>query len=148
MKNINYSFIILLLLGVIIISCGDDKKSSTEPEANLEIDPAIVGTWDLTKITTSATGTLLVLTPEQAGLSFTATFNNDGTFESTTIDSDGTVVDTGVWGVSNNVLTITLTGEEPENSPYTINGNIVTLDSTIDLQGIELEATLEFTKRL
>ena len=111
------------------------------------VDPAIVGTWDLTKITTSATGTLLVLTPADAGLSFTVTFNADGTFESTTIDSDGTVVDTGVWGVSNGILTIDLEGEDAEDSPYTINGNVVTLDSTVPLQGLLIPATLEFTKR-
>ena len=147
MKNINYSFFILLILSVFLISCSDDKKSSTEPESNFVVDPAIVGVWDLTKITTTATGTLLVLTPEQAGLSFTVTFNSDGSFESTTIDSDGTVVDTGVWGASNGILTIDLDDEDPENSPYTINGNVVTLISIVPLQGLEIPATLEFTKR-
>ena len=147
MKNINLSFFLFLAISFIFVSCSDDEKSSTEPEKNLVVDPAIVGTWDLTKITTSATGTLLVLTPADAGLSFTVTFNADGTFESTTIDSDGTVVDTGVWGVSNGILTIDLEGEDAEDSPYTINGNVVTLDSTVPLQGLMIPATLEFTKR-
>lgn len=145
MKKINYRYLLILLFSVLIISCGDDDKSSTEPE--LELDPAIVGTWDLTKITTTATGTPIILTPAQAGLSFTSTFNSDGTFESTIIDVDGTTVDTGTWGVSGGVLTITLVGEEPENTPYSINGDVVTLDSTIPYQGLDIPATLEFTKR-
>jgi len=147
MKKINLSFFLLLIISIIFVSCSDDKKSTTEPEKDLVVDPAIVGTWDLTKITTSSTGTLLVLTPEQAGLSFTVTFNSDGSFESTTIDSDGTVVDTGVWGAANGILTIDLDDESPDESPYTIEGNIVTLDSTIPVQGLEIPATLEFTKR-
>lgn len=147
MKNIYINLFIVLLLSTVFISCSDDKKTTTEPTSNLEIDPAIVGTWDLTKITTSVTGTLLDLTPTQAGLSFTVTFNNDGSFESTTIDSDGTAIDTGVWGASEDVLTITIDGEDPDNSPYVIDGDIVTLDSTVPLNGLEIPATLEFTKR-
>jgi Lipocalin-like domain len=143
MKKINFKFYIVLLFSVLIVSCSDDKKSSTEPD--LDIDPAMVGTWDLTKITSATFGEF---TPAQLGLSFTSTFNSDGTFESTTIDVDGTVVDTGTWGSSGGVLTINIEGEDPENSAYTIEGNIATLDSTVPFQGVDIPATLEFTKRM
>lgn len=149
MKKINCRFFLLILLITLVISCGDDDKSSTEPEINLEIDQALVGTWDLTKITANFTGQPIVMTPEQAGISTSVTFKNDGSFESTSTDSDGTSNDTGTWGVSNGVLTININGEEPDSSPYTINGNVVSIVSTVPVAGVgEIPATLEFTKRM
>jgi len=132
----------------LLIACSDDK-SSTEPEINLTIDQALVGTWDLASVSTNVTGTTVVLTPEQAGVSSSATFYSNGTFKSSSTDSVGTTVDTGTWGVSNGVLYITIEGEETESSPYTLNGNVVIIESTIPVEGIgEIPATLEFTKRI
>jgi len=147
MKKINYKFFLLFLFSILIISCGDDDKNPTDPGSgggDLIVDPALVGTWDLTKITSTTFG---VFTPAQLGLSFTTTFNGDGSFESTLVDVDGTAIDTGVWGVSEGVITIILEGEEPETQPYVINGNIVNLDSSVPYQGIDIPANLEFTKR-
>jgi hypothetical protein len=147
MKNLMYRLIFFSLLIGIAVSCGDDK-SSTEPERELSIDQDLVGTWDLTLITTNATGQTIVLTPEQAGVASTATFYADGTFESTSTDSEGTTVDTGTWGVANGVLYLTIDGEE-ESSSYTVNGNVVTIESTIPIEGFgDIPATLEFTKRM
>ena len=147
MKNINYKYFFFILISVILLSCGDDDKSSTEPGLNLEIDQALVGTWDLTKITTSATGTLIEFLPEQLGIASTSTFNSDGTFESTNTEPDGTVVDTGTWGINDGVLYIMIEGEETETSSYILNGNVVTIESTVPFSGAEIPATLEFTKR-
>ncbi len=147
MKNINIKFVLLILIGVLIISCGDDDKSTTEPE--IEIDQALVGTWDLTKISI-VSGTITIdLTPEQAGIAFIAVFNSDGTFESTSTDSDGPTVDTGTWGASEGVLTITIEGDDPIISPYAVNGNVVTIEEySVPIPNLgNIPAALEFTKR-
>jgi len=147
MKKTNYKFILLILLGFLIISCGDDDKSTTEPDIN--IDQALVGTWDLTKITIVSGTVTIDLTPAQAGIAFTAVFNSDGTFESTSTDSDGTTVDTGTWGASEGVLTITIEGDDPIISPYTVNGNIVSIEEySVPIPNLgNIPAALEFTKR-
>lgn len=145
MNNIITKYILLTFFIVLLISCSSDKKSSTEP--NLSNDQSLVGTWELTKITASIGGQTLVLTPEQAGLSTTAVFKSDGTFESTSTDSDGTSVDTGTWSTANGVLTLNINGEDPETSTYTINGNVATIVSSIPYSGVDIPATLEFTKK-
>lgn len=144
MKKQNFTYILILLFAAIIISCSDDK-SSTEPE--LIIDQALVGTWDLTKIIAKLGTSNLELTPEQAGYSVTAVFKDDLTFQSTTTESDSVTVDAGTWGTKDGTLTITIDGEEPEFSPYVVEGNVATLESTVPYQGFEIDATLEFTKQ-
>lgn len=148
MRRNNYKIItVLLFLFFILTNCSDDK-SSTEPELNLSVDQALVGTWDLTKITTNVGGTPLTLTPEQAGIASTATFNADGTFESVNTDSEGTTTDIGTWGVSDGKLYLMIEGEETDSSVYSINGNVATIESTVPVEGFgEVPATLEFTKR-
>ncbi|MFZ1292118.1 MAG: lipocalin family protein [Melioribacteraceae bacterium] len=144
MKKLNFIYIIVILFAAIIISCSDDK-SSTEPE--LVVDPALVGTWELTKIIANLGTTNLELTPEQAGYNVTAIFRDDLTLESTTVNGDSTTIDTGTWGTKDGVLTLALDGEEPETSPYAIEGNVATIESTVPYQGFEIDATLEFTKQ-
>lgn len=143
MKKINFIYISLILFAVLISSCSEDK--TTEPK--LILDPALVGTWDLTKIIAKFGTTDIELTPEQAGYNVTANFKDDLTFKSTTVTSDSTTIDTGTWGTNDGTLTITIDGEEPESSPYTIDGNVVTIESTVPYQGVEIDANLEFTKQ-
>lgn len=141
MKNINIKIVLILLFFGMLISCSDDKKSSTEPDN--EIDQALVGSWELTNILAP-----ISTTPAAVGLALTASFNADGTMQMTTTDVDGTVVDSGTWGTSDGKITITLEGEEPGSSSYSINGNVATLTGfPIDFQGTTVLATLEFTKK-
>jgi hypothetical protein len=143
MKTINIKFVLILLLIGMLISCSDDKKSSTEPESNNENDQALVGTWKLTKILAP-----IATTPQAVGLDLTANFAADGTLQFTTIDADGTTVDGGTWSTKDGVLTITIEGEDPGTSPYTVAGNIATISAfPVDFQGSVLLASLEFTKQ-
>lgn len=142
MKKINFNFFLLLIITVIAVSCGDDKNSSTEPENGI-IDQAVVGSWELTNILAP-----FATTPAAVGIALTVIFNADGTMQLTTIDVDGTVVDTGTWSTSDGKITITLEGEEPGSSNYSIGGNIATFSEfQVEFQGTTILATLEFTKR-
>ena len=137
--NINYKFF-YLILSVFIISCSDDDKSTTEPDVN--IDQALVGNWELTSILAP-----IATTPGAVGLALTAKFNADGTMQLTSTDVDGTVVDEGTWSTSDGEITITLEGEDPGSSPYTVDGNTATISGfPVDFQGTVILATLEFTK--
>jgi hypothetical protein len=129
-----------LFLGL-LISCSDDDNSSTEPEAG-SYDPALVGTWQLTRILSP-----IVTTPEIIGLSLTAVFEDDGTITFTTIDSEGPAVDTGTWSTSGGNLTIKLEGEDAATSPYSIDGNTASISAyPIEYEGTPILASLEFTK--
>ena len=140
MKKINTKLVLILLFFGMLISCSDDKKSSTEPET--EIDQALVGTWELTNILAP-----FPTTPAAVGLALTAVFNADGTMQLTTTDVDGTVVDPGTWGTAEGKITITLEGEEPGSSSYSVDGNVATLTGfPVSFQGNVVLATLEFTK--
>lgn len=142
MKIIIQRSFLLFLIAALIISCSDDKKSSTEPESTNQNDQALVGTWVLTKILAP-----IATTPALVGISLSAVFNADGTMQLTTIDEDGTVVDNGTWSTSDGEVTITLEGGDPGTSSYTVNGNIATMNNfPVDFQGTILLASLEFTK--
>jgi hypothetical protein len=143
MRNISIKSVLVLLLIGILISCSDDKKSSTEPEGNGDNDQSLVGTWKLTKILAP-----IATTPQAVGLDLTANFAADGTLQFTTVDADGTTIDGGTWSSSDGVLTITIEGEDPAASPYTVVGNIATISAfPVDFQGSVLLASLEFTKQ-
>lgn len=149
MKNFTYKtgvlFLFTLLLTITQISCSDDDNP-TEPTDNTGEgvqDPALVGTWKLTKILAP-----IATTPEGIGIALVADFNADGTLQFTTTDSEGTSIDGGTWSTLNGVLTITIEGEDPVTSPYTVNGSIATINSfAVEFQGSTIFATLEFTKQ-
>jgi hypothetical protein len=140
---IKYSYIILfVIMTALLISCGDDDDNSTSPEQTGEIDDALVGTWVLTNILSP-----IATTPEAAGIALTALFNDDGSMQLTTIDSEGTSIAAGTWFTSNGGITITLEGGEPGTSTYTVEGNKATLTNfPVEFQGTTILATLEFTK--
>lgn len=141
MKNIIYKIFLLSLLLGLAIGCSDDDKSSTEPETG-ERDPALVGTWQLTKILSP-----LATAPGAIGLSLTAVFEDNGTVTFTTIDIDGTAIDTGTWSTSDGNLTINLEGEDSATSPYTIDGSTANItEYPIEYGGTSILASLEFTK--
>jgi hypothetical protein len=137
-------YTLILLLAIFFISCSDDDKdnSPTDPGGNGEIDNALVGTWVLQKILAP-----IATTPDAAGIFLTAIFNDDGTMQLTTIDSEGTTVDLGTWGTSNGNITITLEGEDPVTSSYTVDGDIATISNfEVEFQGTTVLASLEFVK--
>lgn len=138
-----YTIIILLVL--FFVSCSDDKddnNSPTGPGGTGEVDNALVGTWVLTKILAP-----IATTPDVAGIFITAIFNDDGTIQLTTVDGEGTSVDEGIWGTSNGTITITLEGEEPVSSSYTVDGDTATISGfAVEFQGSIVLASLEFTK--
>ena len=142
MITIHKKIILVLLFIGIFISCSDDK-SSTEPESNNGNDQALVGTWKLTKILAP-----IATTPAAVGLELLASFSDNGTLQFTTTDSDGTAIDEGSWSTADGNLTITIEGEDPATSPYTVVGNIATISAfPVDFQGSVLLASLEFTKQ-
>ena len=142
MITIHKKIILVLLFIGIFISCSDDK-SSTEPESNNGNDQALVGTWKLTKILAP-----IATTPAAVGLELLASFSDNGTLQFTTTDSDGTAIDEGSWSTADGNLTITIAGEDPATSPYTVVGNIATISAfPVDFQGSVLLASLEFTKQ-
>ena len=142
MITIHKKIILVLLFIGIFISCSDDK-SSTEPESTNGNDQALVGTWKLTKILAP-----IATTPAAVGLELLASFSDNGTLQFTTTDSDGTAIDEGSWSTADGNLTITIEGEDPATSPYTVVGNIATISAfPVDFQGSVLLASLEFTKQ-
>lgn len=142
MKYINYKFFVLLIFSVLLVSCSDDDKSSTEP-GDAQIDAALVGSWELTKILAP-----LVATPAEINLALSADFNPDGTMQLTTIDDSGTIVDDGTWSTADGIITITLEGENPGSSAYSVSDNTATISGfPVTFQGTTVLATLEFTKK-
>jgi len=137
------SFLILITF-IFINSCDD---SPTEPK--LVVDQKLVGTWELTKIITSVGSQNVELTPEQAGIASTVTFNSDLTFSSISIDADSIRTDdTGTWGTLNGELTIKITNGETMKGPYKFldNGD-VSIDRTVKLSQGEIFATLVYSKK-
>ncbi len=142
MKYINYKFLALLIFSVLLFACSDDDKSSTEPD-NQEVDAALVGSWELTNILAP-----LATTPAAVGLALSADFNADGTMQLTTTDASGTIVDDGSWSTADGIITITLEGEDPGSSAYSVSDNTATISGfPVTFQGTTLLATLEFTKK-
>jgi hypothetical protein len=149
MKNFTYKtgllFLLTLLLTITQISCSDDDNSTgpnDTPEDGGQ-DPALVGTWKLTKILAP-----IQTTPEGVGIALVAEFNSDGKLQFTTTDAEGTSLDSGTWSTLNGVVTFTLEGEDPVSSPYTVNGNTAIIQSySFEFDGTPITATLEFTKQ-
>ncbi len=149
MKNFIYKtgllFLLTLFLAITQISCSDDDNSTGPDDTTGESgqDPALVGTWTLTKILAP-----FPTTPEGVGISLEADFNADGSLQFTTTDADGTAIDEGSWSTADGNLTITIEGEDPATSPYTVVGNIATISAfPVDFQGTVVLASLEFTKQ-
>ncbi len=132
----------IILVMLIAFACNKTEKGPTEPEVT--IDNALVGTWELTKITVPLLDT--TLTADEADVHITMVFKADGSFESTTIDSAGTEIDKGKWSASNNTLTLKFDDGTEQKGDYTINGNTASLNWTIDFEGYTVPAILEFVK--
>ncbi|GEM_PF-4874290 len=138
-KKLPFALVLILLIS---FGCKKTEEGPTEPKPT--IDNALVGTWELTTITVPLLDT--TLSAQEANVQITMVFRADGSFEATTIDSSGTEVDKGKWSASNNTLTLKFDDGTEQKGEYTINGNVASLNWTIDFEGYTVPAILEFRK--
>ena len=136
-----YLLAILFIPFLIFTSCSDDDN----PTANQSRDDRLVGNWTLTKVTIPAFA--MVLTPEEAGFMVTGTVKSDGTFQMTTTDSTGTIVESGGWSTNGSTLTMAYDDGRTDDLEYTVLDNVITVTSLIEIQEMEIIADLEFIKQ-
>ncbi len=114
---------------------------------DVEGDPDLVGTWDLTEITlTGETGSFTV-TKEEFDL-MVVTFNSDKTHSSIDYLEGVPVNESGTWSTSGNE--ITFVEDETWTALYTVSGNQMTLtwyDEDEEFPGEEVNFHLIFTKQ-
>ena len=134
---------ILLFFLVFLFSCSDN---STEPE---EISP-LVGTWDLSKMTSILEGvaeTYDATQLEEMNLIWTLKFQEDHTAEQITNISGPLLTVPGTWSTSENQLTLVYEGPTGSTGTmiydYTLDENILELNWQLPA-GAEFIA--EFTK--
>ncbi len=68
----------------------------------------------------------------------------DGKMELTTIDSSGTLVESGTWSTNNGKLTLVFE-EEAVTMDYSVSGDIISVTTPLEIEeGMELPAILDF----
>jgi len=131
----------------LLVGCGDDDSSPTEPTRDMEL----VGDWKVTTWTTVADGEAVTLSESQLdslGIAWTLGIEENGTVEQITNISGPMLTMTGTWETSGNHLTLELIG--PSDDPtamvydYNIDGDTLALEWTI---GIDTENHAEFRKQ-
>ena len=145
LRTIILTGICMMLLSVFSESC---KKEDDPQPTN---DMALVGNWDISKMTSEFQGVTEVLTQHQLdsiGLIWTFKIKNDDTIEQIT-NMDGSLVTMpGTWSTSSNQLTMILTASSGGSGTlvydYVINGNILKLNWELQ-SGTKFES--EFTKQ-
>ncbi len=154
MKSIRIiSGLLIILSFFIIVSCGDDKNTSTDPESN--VPPELIGTWTYQSATINGDPIHLgfVLSWHSGTVSARFTISADESFFYEELDSAGVVhwTENGTFTVDGNTATITLTSnddgpiEPPEvlSGTWAINENELTLTTTLEGAIIVLIATKE-----
>lgn len=149
----SFLFLVSSLIIALFISVGCDSSDSNPTSG----EASIVGTWDLTSMTSTMEGqditiqanqidTYILLIPELGMLPETIIFNDNGTYQVTYVDGE---LETGTYVATDNTLTITPDGETvPMILNYTLDGNTATIEmETDDGQGGTISATLLYTKR-
>ena len=146
LRPIIVAIVCISLFFVFSGSCSKDE-SPTEPQSNI----ALVGNWELTKMSSIYQGVTETITESQLdsiGLVWTLKIENNGTIEQITNISGQLVTMPGTWKTSANQLSLTLTGPSGGASTivyeYAIDGNILELNWQIPA-GSEFYA--EFTKQ-
>lgn len=139
-----FTIICLSCLFVFIsFGCSEDEEESNPLTAR---ESAIVGTWNLTKVTVTDLSGTYDLTPQQANMSMTLVANSDKTFSMNTTMNGETDNATGTWNLNGDFIVLASEGET-ELIPYTIEENKFTI-TTYQQQGdILISAVLEFTKQ-
>lgn len=135
-----FYLVTILIPFFLLISCSDDDNPSEGPT----LDEQLVGNWTLIKITIPLAN--MELTPEEAGIMMTGVASADGKMELTTIDSSGTLVESGTWSTSSGKLTLVFE-DETVTMDYSVSGNIITVNTPLEIEeGMELPAILDFRK--
>jgi len=136
-----FSFVILLCLLISLSGCKNDSNpSSTGSE--------LVGTWVLTKLTTTTPQGTQEMTPDQANFHMTLIIRSDGTYTSNLVDQTGPSVDNGTWAIVTGKINVKHQDGSTETAAYTVAGSKLTLNSTT--KGPNGESTpiiMEFTKQ-
>jgi hypothetical protein len=137
-----YKVLSLLMIAVILITgCAKDDNPTSSAGDEL------VGTWVMTKIILTSLGNT-ELTPSAVGYSATIIMKSDRTFTANYADSDGATTDAGTWSVANGKLSLKSNDGETQETPYTLNGNKLTIETTLDVPTFgQIPVKLEFTKQ-
>ena len=130
--------IIVLILGIslstlLFTNCGDDNSNNPAQHE-------LVGTWELTKITSTVLDATITATPEQADQYMTLIIRSDFTFTITQTQGEINEIQTGTWDPSENKAIFTF-GGETIIADYTVSGNILTFSFWDEDQYLELEFT-------
>ncbi|MFC2135938.1 lipocalin family protein [Bacteroidota bacterium] len=147
-----YLLVISLAFSVLFsFGCSSDDSNPTGGS------DALVGTWNITSITSTVEGVTLTigaddiplwltLAPELGMVPGTIVLNADGTYNVTYLDTE---VETGTWTATGSILSVTSQGETvPIELPYTISGNQATISMSVDDgEGGILTAELVYTKQ-
>jgi hypothetical protein len=137
-----YKVLSLLVIAVILMT-GCSKEDNPTSSAGDEL----VGTWVMTKIILTSLGNT-ELTPSAVGYSATIIMKSDRTFTANYADSDGATTDAGTWSVANGKLSLKSNDGETQETPYTLNGNKLTIETTLDVPTFgQIPVKLEFTKQ-
>ncbi len=135
-----FYLVTILIPFFLLISCSDDDNPTEGPTQ----DERLVGNWTLIKITIPLAN--MELTPEEAGMMMTGVASADGKMELTTIDSSGTLVESGTWSTKSGKLTLVF-DDETVTMDYSVSGNIITVNTPLEIEeGVELPAILDFRK--
>ncbi|MFC2139932.1 DUF5004 domain-containing protein [Bacteroidota bacterium] len=147
-----YLLVISLAFSVLFsFGCSSDDSNPTGGS------DALVGTWNITSITSTVEGVTLTigaddiplwltLAPELGMVPGTIVLNADGTYNVTYLDTE---VETGTWTATGSILSVTSQGETVQiELPYTISGNQATISMSVDDgEGGILTAELVYTKQ-
>jgi len=144
-KTIIVPILSALIFLLILIACEDNSPAKTEDDLGL------VGSWEVTKMSSEYQGETVTYTESQLdsiGLIWTLDIEEPGTVVQTTNMSSPIVSMPGTWKTSGNKLTLNLTAPNGEVGEmvyqYAIDGNILKLNWKMPV-GTELYA--EFTKQ-
>ena len=138
-KTKQFFYLVITLIPLFFfISCSDDDNPSEGPT----LDERLVGNWTLIKITVPLAN--MELTPEEAGMMMTGVASSDGKMELTTIDSSGTLVESGTWSTKSGTLTLVFE-DETVTMGYSVSSNIITVNTPLEIEeGVELPSILDF----
>ena len=145
--KINRPLSLLFVFLALVFVLNACKKDDSNPVASNGDE--LVGTWALTKITVISFG--VELTPADVGVSATFVLRSDRTYTVTFSDSTGTEVTNGNWSSGDGKVTLTDSEGTPTVMPYSLSGNVLTVETVYDLSpyglGAEQDVKLELTKQ-
>ena len=145
MNLLKLSKLVALFLVLIVIAAGCKKDDN--PTESTDNPSQFAGTWKMTKVTVTYSGSNIELTPEQAETQMTIVAGSDGSYKMTTVTTSGTTVQTGTWKINGTKMELKYSDGTSQSLDFTLNGNKCTIKTTVNALGTTLPATLEFTKQ-